>query len=119
MSYHYLASPYSKYRDGIEEAYREVCRQVAVLLRAGIPVLSPIAATHGVAIHGGIDPLAHDIWLPADRPLMEAACGLIVCKLNGWDRSFGVAHEIEVFRKASKPIVYMEPGVVPVELVAW
>lgn len=113
MTFYYLATPYSKFPGGIEAAYVAACEQAAVLVRAGVPVFCPIAHTHGPAIHGGIDPLSHEIWLPADAPFMKAACGIIVCKLESWETSYGVAHEIAAFRNAGKPAYYMEPGIVP------
>jgi len=109
----YLASPYSKYAAGIEEAFRAICREAALLVAAGVPVFSPIAHTHPIAVHGEIDPLAHAIWLPADRPMMNAACGLIVCQMPGWEESYGIGVEVEHFQHAGKPIVFMRPGVVP------
>jgi hypothetical protein len=113
MSYWYLASPYSKYPEGINAAFEEICRQTALLIRNKIPVYSPIAHTHPVAIHGAIDPYAHDIWLPADEPLMNGAMGLIVCTMDTWRDSYGIGVEIKAFEAAGKPVVYMTPGVVP------
>lgn len=109
----YLATPYSKYADGIEAAFVEAAKQTALLIRAGVRVYSPICHTHPAAIHGGIDPLDHGIWLPADEPFVRAARGLLVCKLTGWKDSYGVSVEIRAFRKAGKPVIYMEPGAVP------
>jgi len=109
----YLASPYSKYHAGIEAACGVVSQNAALLIKAGIPVYCPIAHTHPIAIHGDMDPLDHSIWLPLDKPFMDAAKGLIVCMMDGWDKSYGVSVEIEEFKKAGKPIVYMEPGIVP------
>jgi hypothetical protein len=113
VSYWYLGTPYSKWPKGVDDAYAEACKQAAILLRAGVNVLSPIAATHGVALHGKIDPKDHRIWLPLDRHFMEAAQGIIVCMMDGWDQSVGVTYEIEYFEHARKPIVYMLPGSVP------
>jgi hypothetical protein len=113
----YLASPYSKYPLGITAAHYHVCQQAGLLIQAGVPVYSPIAHTHPIAQFSGIDPHDHDIWLPADKPIADAAGGLIVLKLEGWSRSFGIAEEIEWFASAGKPVVYMEPGEVPAELL--
>jgi hypothetical protein len=107
-AFYYLASPYSRFPDGPEAAFREVCRAAACLIRAGVRLYSPIAHTHPIATHGGIDPLDHSIWLPVDKPFMDAAAGLIVCKMPSWTASVGMAHEIEAFTEAGKPIVYME-----------
>ena len=83
------------------------------LVRAGIPVFSPIAHSHGIAFAGNIDAANHAIWLPADAPFMAAARGLIVCRMDGWQESFGIAEEIRVFLAAGKPVVWMNPGEVP------
>lgn len=107
--YWYVATPYSKYPAGIEEAFKAACEGVGRLIKRGVPAFSPIAHSHSVAIYAGIDPLSHDIWLEADRPMMEAAHGLIVLMLPGWNESFGVAHEIEHFEKAGKPVIYLVP----------
>lgn len=112
----YLATPYSKYSGGIEAAFRVACWQTGLLIRAGVPVFSPIAHTHPVAIHCRMDPLDHAVWMPADRPMMDAARGLIVCMIPGWRESYGVGVEIETFQRAGKPVIYMRPGEVPPEV---
>ena len=114
MSYWYMASPYSKYPYGLSSAHLHACRACALLITAGIPVFSPIVHSHPIA---GLDPLDHDIWMPLDRAMVEAAGGLIVLKLEGWSRSVGVSEEIEWFAEMGKPIVYMEPGEVPAILL--
>jgi hypothetical protein len=117
MAFWYLATPYTKYPKGIDEAFKEASRQAALLVGAGIPVFCPIAHAHPIAIEGGLDPFDHTIWLPADRPFMDAARGLIVCKMLMWEFSRGVIEEIRVFTEASKPIIYMEPDIVPALLL--
>ncbi len=115
----YVATPYSKYPEGIEKAYELACGQTAFLLKSDIPVYSPIAATHGIAIHGNIDPLDHDIWLTADHPFMELASALIVCKAESWTESYGMKYEIEYFISQHKPIFYMELSEMPEGLKAF
>lgn len=111
----YLSTPYSKYGGGLDAAHRVACKQAAVCIKAGISVYSPIGHTHCIAMLGNIDPLDHNIWLPADEPLMNAACGIIVVMMPGWKESFGMAHEIALVARAGKPIVYMTPDVAPIE----
>lgn len=117
MSFWYLGSPYSKYPHGRAMAHIEACRNAALLIKAGVPVFSPIAHTHPIADIGNVDPLDHDIWLPADAPIMQAARGIIVLKMEGWDKSFGISCEIPYFKHTGRPVVYMEPGIVPVEVL--
>lgn len=113
VGYWYLGGPYSKYPDGIDSAFDRVVEARGLLVRAGIPAFSPIVHSHPVARKCGIDPHDHSIWLPAERPMLDAATGLIVLMLESWEISYGLAQEIELFRSAGKPIVYMAPGVVP------
>ena len=113
MSFWFLSTPYSKFPGGLDAAYRAACEQTALLVRAGIPCFSPIAHTHGIAVHGDIDPTDHAIWLPADMPFMEAAVGMIVCKLPTWECSDGILAEIAAFYGAGKPVVFMEPDELP------
>jgi hypothetical protein len=117
MSFWYLGSPYSKYPAGTHQAFVVACQETARLVRAGVPVFSPIAHSHGIAEHGGIDPVDHTIWLPADQPFMAAARGIIVLKLDGWFKSVGLFNEIGYFVLHGKPVVYMVPGEIPPELL--
>lgn len=118
MSFYYLATPYSKFPGGLEEAFKLACRETALLIRAGVRVYSPIAHMHPVAIHGEIDPLDHAIWLPADEPMMHAAKGLIVNMAESWGISYGIREEIKAFAAMGKPIIYMTTGELPAELRA-
>ena len=105
----YLATPYSKWPQGIEAAFVAASVVAARLLERGVSVYSPIAHTHPIAIHGGLDPFDHTIWLPFDAALMNAADALIVAGMLGWSESKGVAHEIDVFASAGKSMFYLNP----------
>lgn len=102
----YLATPYSKFHDGLEAAYVMACKARAELIAAAVPCFSPIVHSHGVAIHGGLDPLRHDIWLPSEAPILQASCGLVIYQAEGWTESYGIAKEIAAFRAAGKPVVH-------------
>lgn len=106
----YLATPYSKYKDGLNNAFVDTAKITAKLLQSGLRVYSPIVHTHPIAIYGNIDPYDHDVWLPFDRIMMEKADTLYVVLLDGWRESYGVAHEIDVFTEAGKPIWYYDPA---------
>jgi hypothetical protein len=47
---------------------------------------------------------------------MNAAVGIIVLRLEGWDNSCGIEIERRVFREAGKPEVLMDAGKVPAVL---
>jgi hypothetical protein len=60
----------------------------------------------------GIDPYSHEIWLAAERPTLEAARGLIILGLQGWEQSVGIEAE-RVIEAVRKPEMFWEPGQVP------
>lgn len=105
--YFYLASPYTKYHGGWEVAFQEACKVAAQLIEQGVGIFCPIAHSHPISLHGGINPASHDVWLPADKPLMRAACGLIVVMMPGWNESYGISVEIQEFTENQKPVRYM------------
>jgi hypothetical protein len=107
--YWYLATPYSKYPLGREWSAKHSCVVAVHFIMKGIPVFCPIAHSHQISATGLIGPLDHSIWLPADRPLMDGACGLIVCEMDSWQDSYGMAEEIKTFIAADKPIEHFQP----------
>lgn len=103
----YVMSPYSKHPDGPAAAFQQACIAAGWLMDRGVRIFSPIAHSHSIAIHAGIDSLSHEIWMPADAPLMHAAVGGIVAMLPGWRDSFGVAAELSYFSTAEKPVLHL------------
>lgn len=106
----YLATPYSKYPSGPENAFRAAAHLAGRLLKAGVTVYSPITHTHPIAVHGELDPLDHKIWLPFDQLMMDRCDVLIVALMESWRESKGVQYEIEYFTKAGKPIFDLDPS---------
>lgn len=106
----YLATPYTKFEAGIDLAFTMAAQLAARLLLEGVKVYSPITHTHPLAVHGGIDPLDLSIWLPFDRAMMERSDILVVAMMAGWEKSTGIAHEIEFFTNAGKPVCYLQPA---------
>lgn len=115
----YCASPYTRYKDGIDCAFKDVSALAARLLRLGVSVYSPIAHTHPIAIYGGLDPLDHKLWLPFDEAMMRACSALVVAQMDGWRESFGVLHEIKFFAGQRKPIFYLDTVLLRVSDSSW
>lgn len=103
----YVGTPYSKYPGGIELAFIDACRLTARLMQVGLKVYSPIAHTHPLAIHGGLDPMDLNIWLPFDAAMMGKADAMLVAMMDGWATSTGIKHEIQAFTDAGKPVFYL------------
>lgn len=110
----YVGTPYTRYKGGIEPAFVDACKLTARLVQAGVNVYSPIAHTHPIAIHGGLDPLDLTLWLDFDAAMMMKADAMIVARLDGWDKSSGVRHEIDVFEAAGKPVFHLDPATLEV-----
>jgi hypothetical protein len=135
----YLATPYSRYPDGLSkrddiaagglrreralrklhEAFTLASENAALLISAGLPIYSPIAHTHPIAIYGGLDPLDLDIWLPFCKPFMDACKGAIYLQGESVEHSAGMSWEGSDFQKAGKPGIDMKPYRVTPELIAW
>jgi len=105
----YLATPYSKYPQGLEVAFRHAAALSARLLLRGVKVYSPIVSTHPIAIHGGIDPFDHSIWLPLDALMMQRCNALLVAHMETWEISYGIGEEIRFFAAANKPAYHLDP----------
>jgi hypothetical protein len=117
--YYYLATPYTKYAEGQEKAFIHAAEQTAILLRAGLVVFSPIVHCHPLHVYAAMDGQTDfEAWRHVDETMMRKAAGLIVCKLPGWDASYGIKAEIEWFQNQlrARHIYMMEPGIVPTEL---
>ena len=117
----YLCSPYSKYEDGIELANEHVCLVALELMERGVPLFAPIPHSHAISVATGKNPKDHEFWMDVDEPMIGAAHGLIVPMMKGWRESEGVQIELEEFRDSGRPIVWIDPAVlgleIPVDLV--
>lgn len=106
--YWYLATPYSKYLDGLDQSYWDGSRASGFLHRHDIPHIYAIGQCHTAAKLGGLDPRDGFAWQRRLQPLIERSGGLIIVKMPGWDDSDGIAEEIRIFTEAGKPIEHLE-----------
>lgn len=113
----YLATPYSRYPEGIEAAFVKASAITADLMRAGVRVYSPIAHTHPIAVHGKVDPYDHSIWMPFDEAIMERSDAILVVTMPTWEQSKGIAHEIEFFERRERPQFRLDPNTM--EVTSW
>lgn len=106
-SFWYLATPYTKYAGGREQATKDAAKAAAHMIARKTNVFCPITHSHPVSEH--LDPAIdnHDTWLALDRVFMERAVGILVVEMPGWQESFGVNHEIEFFVAAKKPVRFL------------
>jgi len=118
----YLASPYSVGKGGAygtadtgkasgnmkTRRYKAACRKAAELMKKGYVVFSPIAHSHSVEKEGMGEIETGDFWLEQDLVVLGRCDKLLVYKLEGWDKSRGIAREIRYAEEHDIPIEYVE-----------
>lgn len=107
----YLASPYSHQSKAVRE-HRYILARAFTLwtLRQPIPIFSPIVYGKEMETQIGTDYIS---WQTLNDSMIRACEQLWVLRIDGWEKSKGVAHEIELARSLGKPIVYVDPIEVP------
>jgi nucleoside 2-deoxyribosyltransferase len=103
----YIATPYSRWPKGIEDAFIEAAKASAELMKRGMHVYSPICHSHPIAMHGKMDALSHEVWMNLDFAMIDACDGVFVVMMPGWDESTGIRMEIEYALKTGKPVTYL------------
>jgi nucleoside 2-deoxyribosyltransferase len=103
----YLASPYSRYPYGLERAFKDAVEATGWLMRTGATVYSPIAHSHYIAKAAGLPADDAKAWEAHNTRFMDKCDTLIVCMLQGWDESKGVAHEIGYYQGRKQRIWYL------------
>lgn len=105
----YLASPYSRFPEGLDAAHTHACAVAAILLERGVSVYSPIAHSHHIGRLVNAGSVNHDFWLRVCRPMADSAAGLLVLGLDGWRDSVGVTEEIRWFVEANRTAILVNP----------
>jgi len=106
----YLASPYSHPDATVRYArYRMTAVAAAYLMQAGHNVFSPICHTHPIAELGCLSDRDASFWLERDKQILAFCDEVRVLKLEGWENSKGIAHELAWAKEMGKPCTLMEP----------
>lgn len=102
----YLVSPYSHEQESVRHRrFLQARDYTYYALARGVSLFSPIVYGHQFSREYGAG-TAHEDWLTFNCDMMDAAECLWVLKLDGWETSRGVQHEIEYAEHNGKPIVY-------------
>lgn len=105
----YLATPYTLYEEGLDEAFREACRIANILIVRGVRCFSPIAHGHSLSVETGLSPGAISLWYWYNNGFMNKSDCMVIGAMTGWNASRGVAHEIDRFKAMVKPIYLLNP----------
>lgn len=106
----YLGTPYTKYPDGHESAWREAISVLGRLLDLKIKVYSPIVQGHPLSSVYGIDPHDVEFWVRFNRPLIDKSDAFLIVTMESWEISSGLKHEVGIFLEQGKPIFYLDPN---------
>lgn len=106
----YLATPYSKYHRGQDEAFIAAANIAGRLIARGLDVFSPIVHGHPLSEYGGLDRLDHQMWMRINQPYLEWCDELYVATMQGWQASAGVEAEIKYFADNGLPISNVDPA---------
>lgn len=103
----YLASPYSDPNHAVRET-RYIQARVFTLwaLNRDLPLFSPIVYGHDFGQQLGT---TFEAWQSLNDAMVKACSQLWVLKIDGWENSRGVKHEITLARQLAKAILYVDP----------
>jgi len=105
----YLASPYSHPDPEVRhQRFEAVNRAAANLMRRGHVIFSPISHSHIIARDHDL-PTDWDFWERIDVEFVKRCDELWVLKLNGWEESRGVCHEVDCAKFLDIPVKFIEP----------
>lgn len=116
----YLASPYTDPSRQVRKKRAKAVIAVAVRLiqqyaASGVRIYSPIAHTHAMAEAGDL-PCNFDYWEEFDRRVLTVCDELWIAKLDGWQESHGISNEVQIMRQLHKPIRYVDPESLVMEI---
>ena len=113
MSYYYLSNPYNGTEQEKSERV-EICSRVCFhFIRQKIPVISPVIHNHAMNHQQDIATILKEIpfeerfdfIMDFDFNLLKPAKAMLLLKLPGWDKSKGVAYEIDFCKQHAIPII--------------
>lgn len=107
--YIYLGTAYSKYEAGHDAASRVAADAAARLMAAGLCIFAPIPHGHTITLAGDL-PKDWAFWKKQCDPMIEAAAGMVVLTMHGWQESVGLQYEIGEFTRWGKPILHASPA---------
>lgn len=105
MSIAYLSSPYNHQDSEVkEERFQKVSYMANKLMGQGIHVFSPISHNVPISRHGDLEWAE---WMAFDLAMLAKCNRMFVLKLEGWDKSKGIAQEIAYALTNNIPIEYL------------
>lgn len=100
----YIASPYSHPEAAVRNArYLAAFKYTTQCLHQGLIAFSPIVYGHQFALLENM-PTDHIWWLEFNEHMLAASTEIHLLKLDGWQMSRGVAHELNFADRHGIPV---------------
>lgn len=108
--YTYLASPYSSPVPSIMQArYEEARRATAFLLKEQTWTYSPVVHCHDLASVYSL-PKDFKFWQHYNHVMLYRATDMLILALDSWEKSIGVAGEIQFARECGTMFALLVPS---------
>lgn len=101
----YLASPYNHEVEDIRRNRFEIITMIAAhLMKQGHLIIAPIVHSHNILKHHNLG-CGWEYWAEHDTAILTRCDELWITKMNGWNKSVGIAAEIEIARSLNMPLM--------------
>lgn len=108
MTFAYLASPYTDPDPAVrEQRFQAAARAAAKLMTAGKIVFCPIAHSHPIDLFFSA-PKDGEFWKRQDAPYLEACSEMYVLRIDGWEQSKGMLHEMQRAAERGIPVHFID-----------
>lgn len=102
---YYLANPYNGTDKQRQERFEQCCKVTSYFIKNGIHVFSPIVHNHAMleTVQDWTVDERKNLILPYDFSFLGRSSAMILLKLDGWEKSYGVEKELEFCCKYKIP----------------
>ena len=105
----YLASPYTHSNKEVEEDnFRKISKVSAELTAEGLITISPITYGHTL-LQFTLMPGDWEFWTSFCLSILDKCDKIVVVKMDGWDKSSGIAGELKYAEEHGIPVEYIDP----------
>jgi hypothetical protein len=102
MSYWFLASPYTHEHRIIRVHRYEIAKTAAAwCFQNGVLAYSPIVYTHLISVEFDL-PIPYQFWREHNHAMITGSCGLLILKIDGYDRSKGITDEVDFAKRIGR-----------------
>jgi hypothetical protein len=94
---YYLANPYNGTDHEKKERFEQCCQVTSRFIKNGVHLFSPVVHNHAMieTVKDWSVEQRQSLILPYDFSFLKRAAAMILLKLDGWEKSYGVEKELE------------------------